>query len=448
MASFSDIRSVGITVLLILLNFFSIGSGGLVAALNGDETKSIYNDTVWYVGVGNLTGTSCSADNGTVTDGSIVLLMQAIAMHESGGSPTAQNNKNDPKSASGRYQMIYDTWHALANKYYPPANQYFKAADAPAEVQDAVVYLTFADYSIKQYNAFQIAVIWYGGTGVLNDIANKFNTVPGGGNSQPFGDFGNEMVDFMKAVKDLNPIAIKYHDTPRYQGKALSDISIDPQSAVEFGTQLNKLGGTPKPLKIVNYASNGQPIDSTSTTVSGSSGTENCNGGIPAGDFVFYNQNDSKWASHPFGSSTIGVSGCGPTSVAMVVATLADKSITPIETADFGTQNGGYIPGVGSNHQKMLVEGPEHWGLSVQRIGTNLDQAAQIIRSGGLVIASGAGASPFSSGGHIVVLRAIDSNGNFLIGNPAPGLQQDRDQSFSASALLAAGLTNAFGITK
>jgi len=76
---------------------------------------------------------------------------------------------------------------------------------------------------------------------------------------------------------------------------------------------------------------------------------------------VDYKQYDSRWAKKPYNQpgkesdKTIKSSGCGPTCAAMCIATLADKSVTPVETcawsvkhgfkyADQGTAYGYFVP--------------------------------------------------------------------------------------------------------
>lgn len=391
--------------------------------------------TPFYDPTSNAGGGSCSMS------GSIALLMEAIAMHESHGDPTAQNDPNNPASASGKYQIIQPTWQGLSAKYYPPAaQQYPIAKDAPEAIQDAVVYLTFADYLSKQYSAFQIAVIWYGGATVLSDIANQFNTIPGG-NTQSFGGFGNEMAQFVQAGAATDAIAQANGDSPRYNGSTpLSSIPILAQSAPDFTTDLAKYGTLP-PLNISSYGSDGKPTGGGLSITGG----DGCSG-VPASNFVFYSQYDSRWATHPiFDGTDIADSGCGPTSVAMVVATLADSTVTPIDTGDYMTQIHGYT-GSGSSVDG-LSKAVEKWGLSATSISTS-DQAIQIIKNGGLVIAGGKGLSPFSGEGHVIVLRAIDSGGNFLVGNSAPGLQTSQDEPFSWSDLQAAGIGYMIGVTK
>lgn len=59
---------------------------------------------------------------------------------------------------------------------------------------------------------------------------------------------------------------------------------------------------------------------------------------------VSYLQTDPRWKSKPYRvpgeSATIGGSGCGPTAAAMVIATLQDASVTPVETCAWSVQHG------------------------------------------------------------------------------------------------------------
>jgi hypothetical protein len=154
------------------------------------------------------------------------------------------------------------------------------------------------------------------------------------------------------------------------------------------------------------------PTEATSTTSSSCASN-----GIPAGDFVFYSQHDAKWKNHSFGSSTIDESGCGPTSLAMVVATLADSGITPEDTADWGTKNGMYEEGVGSSHA-LFTQGARNYGLTSEYAGTDINKVITAIKAGGLGIASGKGPVPFTSGGHILVIRGVTDDGKLLVGDP------------------------------
>ena len=75
---------------------------------------------------------------------------------------------------------------------------------------------------------------------------------------------------------------------------------------------------------------------------------------VGTGEYPYYNQYDEKYKNKPFGTSTIGTSGCGPTSLSMIVSgLLGDPSIDPVrivsDLADY-FPNGAYVSGVGASH--------------------------------------------------------------------------------------------------
>ena len=65
-------------------------------------------------------------------------------------------------------------------------------------------------------------------------------------------------------------------------------------------------------------------------------------------EVVYYNQADSRWKDKLYGkTSTIGLSGCGPTSLAMVVSSLTNKKINPVEMSNWAFANGYSCEGSG-----------------------------------------------------------------------------------------------------
>ena len=68
---------------------------------------------------------------------------------------------------------------------------------------------------------------------------------------------------------------------------------------------------------------------------------------------VYYMQTDPKWANVDYTAkgetkNTLKISGCGPTSAAMLVATLKDKSVTPVEAAKWSLDHGYKAPNQGT----------------------------------------------------------------------------------------------------
>lgn len=191
---------------------------------------------------------------------------------------------------------------------------------------------------------------------------------------------------------------------------------------------------------------NGGSTDSSFDSSTASSSDSQCDSGAGISNFVFYNQCDSKWGNDPYGDSgdTICSSGCGPTSVAMVVATMADSTITPDQVAAYSMANGGYENGTGTSWG-FLASGPEHWGLGAQDLGTDMNKAIDTLNQGGLVIAAGTGAAPFTTEGHILVLKGVGSNGNILVADPFVAHTQTE---YSVNDIQGAGLRDLVAITK
>ncbi len=149
------------------------------------------------------------------------------------------------------------------------------------------------------------------------------------------------------------------------------------------------------------------PVGGVATTV--------CAGGTSINGIVSYFQTDPQWATHPYGSSNIKDSGCGPTTMAVISATLTgDTSITPIVTADIGTKNNDYIPNSGSSF-KLFSDVTKQYHLTLgSDLGKNLESVTKALRAGHLLIAS-MHAGHFTTGGHIMVLRGITTDGKIQV---------------------------------
>lgn len=135
-------------------------------------------------------------------------------------------------------------------------------------------------------------------------------------------------------------------------------------------------------------------------------------------DVVYFNQADSRWKSIPYGKTgTIGKSGCGPTSLAIVVSTLGNKTVNPVEMARWSYKNGYYAEGVGSYHS-LIPNAAKHFGLNVEGSKTSeVDKIIQALSNGQLVIVI-MGKGHFTSSGHFIVLRGITEEGKMLVADP------------------------------
>lgn len=126
---------------------------------------------------------------------------------------------------------------------------------------------------------------------------------------------------------------------------------------------------------------------------------------------TYYNQTDSRWNNHMYSSvgdssQTIGTSGCGPTSAAMVV-TAIKGTITPPEMGDLFVQYGYRSSNNGTYWSAF------RWVADVFDIGyqecSSLDTAVNLVRNNNYVIVSCANGL-FTTGGHFIVIVGIEGD--------------------------------------
>ncbi len=135
---------------------------------------------------------------------------------------------------------------------------------------------------------------------------------------------------------------------------------------------------------------------------------------IELGDYTgltYYNQTDSRWKNHMYSSignssQTIGTSGCGPTSAAMVV-TAIKGTITPPEMGDLFVQYG-YRSANNGTYWSAFRAVADEFNIGYQEC-SSLDTAVNLVRNNNYVICS-VGNGLFTTGGHFIVIVGIDGD--------------------------------------
>lgn len=84
-----------------------------------------------------------------------------------------------------------------------------------------------------------------------------------------------------------------------------------------------------------------------------------------ATEVVYFNQLDERWANQPYGTDNIGGYGCGPTSMSIVVSSLTDDTVDPVEMAEWAYENGGWCSKSGSYHS-LIPNAAKAWGRTVE----------------------------------------------------------------------------------
>lgn len=132
-------------------------------------------------------------------------------------------------------------------------------------------------------------------------------------------------------------------------------------------------------------------------------------------NLVYFSQTDPRWNTTIYGNdNTIGIYGCGPTTLAMAVTTLTDVDLTPDKAAKWSYDNGHFADNSGSYHS-IIPEGAVAFGLSSKSLEnpsaqTILDE----LNKGNLIIVL-MNKGVFTSQGHFILLRAATDDGKVLV---------------------------------
>lgn len=125
---------------------------------------------------------------------------------------------------------------------------------------------------------------------------------------------------------------------------------------------------------------------------------------------------DERWGYHTYGSGVLGVTGCGPTCLSMVIVGLTgDKAQSPAAVSDFSEQNGFYVDGAGTSWDLMTV-GAESFGLNSTVVSLSEDSMVAELEAGNPLILN-VGPGDFTSYGHFIVITGYE-NGMFIVSDP------------------------------
>ncbi|HBW36527.1 MAG TPA: murein hydrolase, partial [Desulfosporosinus sp.] len=133
---------------------------------------------------------------------------------------------------------------------------------------------------------------------------------------------------------------------------------------------------------------------------------------------VYYNQGDERYKDMPFGTDNIGGYGCGPTAMAMVVSSLTDKTVDPVEMAKWSYDNGYWAPGGGSYHS-LIPSAAKAFGLQAEGCPAKEPQKIVDALSSGKLVVALMSKGHFTSSGHFIVLRGVTAGGKTLVADPA-----------------------------
>lgn len=159
-------------------------------------------------------------------------------------------------------------------------------------------------------------------------------------------------------------------------------------------------------------------------------------------EVVYYNQYDERYANKPYGTDNIGGYGCGPTSMAIVVSSLTDDIVDPIEMAKWSYDNGYWCSKSGSYHA-LIPAAAKEWGLPVEGCSASEPQRIVDALAEGKLVVALMTKGHFTSSGHFIVLRGVEDE-KILVADPASTTRSHKSWDLSiivgeASKSAAAG---------
>ncbi len=145
-------------------------------------------------------------------------------------------------------------------------------------------------------------------------------------------------------------------------------------------------------------------------------------------DFPLFIQWDKRWGYHSYGTSSIGISGCGPTCLSMVIYGLTNNELaTPDKVARYSQEQGYYIEGTGTSWD-LMTEGASSFGVT----GTELlleENAMKRELDAGHPIICAMREGDFTAAGHFIMIRGYDKKG-FIVNDPNSRARSEKQWTY------------------
>ena len=146
---------------------------------------------------------------------------------------------------------------------------------------------------------------------------------------------------------------------------------------------------------------------------------------VAADGLPMFLQWDPRWGYETYGGGFMGVRGCGPTCLSMVLSGLTGHTEwNPFRTAQYADENGYYLENVGSEWG-LMQKGAADLGLTVSEVSASGKGIEEALNRGEPVICA-MGPGDFTYSGHFIVLCSIDGQGAITIHDPNSRINSER----------------------
>ncbi len=137
-------------------------------------------------------------------------------------------------------------------------------------------------------------------------------------------------------------------------------------------------------------------------------------GSVMKGEYPLLLQYDKRWGYAMYGDDTIAINGCGPTSIAIIIAGLTGiNGITPYDVATYSYNNGYYQSGTSWS---FFTEGVKYFGITGTELPLSKSKMISELKNGHPIICS-MGKGDFTTTGHIIAITGLKNN-KFIIRDP------------------------------
>lgn len=138
---------------------------------------------------------------------------------------------------------------------------------------------------------------------------------------------------------------------------------------------------------------------------------------VREGEIPLFIQWDKRWGYQYYGNDLLGIRGCGPTCISMVLCGLnGNDEWNPYRVAMFSEKNGYDVPGVGTSWD-LMSDGAEMLGLNSEKGNITKDYIMNNLSVSSPMICS-MGPGDFTYTGHFIVLVGIDTYGDIIVNDP------------------------------
>lgn len=209
---------------------------------------------------------------------------------------------------------------------------------------------------------------------------------------QPVRREGKEVLEALRVLGKTNPAAKSFYENSSEYPEALLASYLNNQEMEEF------VKGYPEGKKNPKK----EPAEFTSKETKQKS--------------TLLLQWDKRWGYVSYGESVIGLSGCGPTCLSMVLLQLmGGNAPTPDEVAAFSQENGYCVKGKGTAWS-LMTEGASRYGLEAKEVSLSQSVMEEELDMGRPIICS-LGAGDFTTEGHFIVIFGYTEAG-FAVNDP------------------------------